>query len=839
MVTIKNKKSLVGILIGSFIDILITTFIGTFTCAQAATKVPKKKSGSKKKPGPKKKPSAKKKPPLKKKKSKKGKKTSSHLLKPVFIFLGSALFLVFCLWVALLDFQLREKFEGKRWSVPAKVYSRPLELYQGSEIGASDLIAELQHLQYEESQSLGKPGSFIVKRQGKEYEIEIRTRGFNFSDQFEPSQDLVVKVSDHNILSINTALTRLEPRLIGGIYPSHNEDRVLINLQQTPAFLIEALVLIEDRIFFEHFGVSIKGTLRAAFVNIFSGKFKQGGSTLTQQLVKNFYLTNERTLSRKIKEALMALLLESHYSKNEILESYLNEIHLGQIGKHGIHGFALASEHYFGQQIETIELHQVALLVAIVKGASFYEPRRNPERALKRRNMVLSILKENAFITEEEYLYYHDKPLDVTPESAIRYKGYPAYLDLVKRQLKQDYSDTDLRSEGLRIFTGFDPVLQAKSERALVETIETLKQRGTSQIDKLDGAMVVISPQTGEVQALVGGTDVRLSGFNRALDASRPVGSLLKPAIYLTALESGRFNWASIIDDSPVFVNDAGVMSDEILDDDKSWNPKNFDRKSHGLNGNIPMIEGFSKSYNQASVRLGLELGVPEVIKTLKRLGLNKDIKPYPSVLLGALNLTSFEVAQMYQTIAGGGFNTPLRAIREVQNAQGEQLKSYPYVVEQVVSPENAYLIQVGLQEVVNSGTARSLYRYLPRDLKLAGKTGTTNNQRDSWFVGYSGNLLAAVWLGNDDNTETSFTGSSGALKVWSHLAINSKLEAGDDFPPEDIVWEWLDPMKGELSASTCAGAYFLPLRVEDVPLERSACAMSKQKSPIRKLFGL
>ena len=772
-------------------------------------------------------------------------KNFDYLLKPAFIFFTGFFLLAFLLWVALLDFRVRDKFEGKRWTVPAKVYSRPLEIYQGLKIHPSDLLDELRRLQYQESKNPDRPGTFKINiRSATSARLEIYTRGFDFSDALQKSEKLMIEISDQHIISSNQELIRLEPQLIGGIYPGHNEDRILIKLEDTPDFLIETLILVEDRLFFNHYGVSPKSILRAAFVNFFSGRVKQGGSTLTQQLVKNFYLSHERSLNRKVNEAVMALLLEAHYSKNEILEAYLNEVNLGQVGKRGIHGFGLAAQHYFATDIKSLDLHQVALLVALVKGPSFYEPRRNPERAKERRNLVLSLMVENAFITEQQYKLYAAKDLDLTEESSLRHQNYPAFLDLVKRQLTNDYSDAVLQSEGMRIFTSFDPLIQTQAERSLLESIEHLKSLKNKNDNNLQGAMVVISPQTGEVLALVGGTDVRVLGFNRALDAKRPVGSLLKPAIYMTALNSRQYHWASLISDEIVVVDKMGEVENKTIDmqlvenQKDYWVPKNFDHRVHGKNGQVTLIEAMSNSYNQASVRLGLDLGVHEVIKSLRTLGIESHIPSYPSMLLGAVDLSLFEVTQMYQTIASGGFRTKLRAIRDVQNAQGKPLTRYPFNIEQVLEPDLAYLLNAGLQEVIKSGTATSVNRYLSADLALAGKTGTTNDSRDSWFVGYAGNMLATVWLGNDDNSETHYTGSSGALKIWTHFAINFPLQANNILVSENIQWAWIEPELQLLSESGCEGAIYVPLRVEEIPAEKSVCAKRVSKPALRRIFG-
>ncbi len=811
-------------------------------------KTPSKKSSTKKPPakgkgkagakkGAKKTNSAKSKTTRKKTTKKSPKKESKFLyiwslVKPFFIFFVGLGMVSFVLWIAWLDNEVRQKFEGKRWSVPAKVYARPLELYEGQELRARDLLAELRRLRYREVHEFPprKSGSFSYQGLGKSHaSFWLKTRGFEFSDGASSSQILKVEIKNKQVVSLSEVIGRLEPQLIGGIFPAHNEDRVLIQLEETPEFFIETLVLVEDREFFNHYGLSPKAIARAFIINIKSGRVRQGGSTLTQQLVKNFYLSNEQSFARKIPEAFMALLLERHYSKNEILEAYLNEVYMGQAGRRAVHGFGLASQHYFGEEFRHLELHQVALLVAIANGPSYFNPRRNPERALKKRNLIISLMAQNGFISDAQADNYSAKSFDLSDGSVLRHKQYPAFLDLVKRQLKDSYSLEDLQSEGLRVFTGFDPIAQEKAEQSMSETLGLLRTQGSPE---LQGAMLVVSPQTSEVLALVAGADSQSAGFNRVLDARRSVGSLLKPAIYMTALKRDDLNWASRLDDSLIFVDKHGQVLNGLEPeletqaelDDELWSPRNFDNKVHGEDGKVSMIEAFSKSYNQSTVRLGMQVGVYEVIKSLRSLGITQDIEAYPSLFLGALELSPFQVTQMYQTIANGGFNTPIQSIREVQGANGELLKRFPYQVKQVVDSDLAYLVHAGLQDVMKQGTGRSAYRYIDRDMFLAGKTGTSNDFRDSWFVGYTGDVLASVWLGNDDNSETAFTGSSGALKVWTHFAINYPMLPGRSHAPEGVEWHWIDVQNQGLSKESCDSAIYVPLRRAHVPEHSSEC---------------
>lgn len=712
-----------------------------------------------------------------------------------------------------LDAIVQEKFSGKRWTVPAKVYARPLELFVGLKLAKDDFLKELDALGYRRESASNGPGSASVAGST----VELNTRGFQFYEGAEPARLIKVRFSGDYVAGLsqgsgaNLAVARLEPLLIGGLYPAHHEDRILIKLDQAPPYLVDTLVAVEDREFFNHWGVSLKSIARAIWVNATAGQLRQGGSTLTQQLVKNFYLTNERSITRKATEAMMAVLLEMHYDKREILEAYLNEVFLGQDGQRAVHGFGLASQYFFSQPLSELKLHQVALLVGMVKGPSQFNPRRNPERALERRNLVLDLLAEQGVVTAEEAAAAKAKPLGVTPRGSMADSSYPAFLDLVKRQLREDYRDEDLTEEGLRIFTSFDPILQSKAETALEETLKRLA--GRKGVDEVESAMVVSNPETGEIQALIGSRQPRFAGFNRAIDAVRPVGSLIKPAVYLTALERpSQYTLTSWVQDEPFSVKGQ---------DGQVWTPQNYDRQAHGT---IFLYQGLANSYNLSTAKLGLDIGVPNVLKTLERLGVSREWPAYPSMLLGAGALSPMEVATMYQTLASGGFNTPLRGIRSVLTAEGEPLKRYPFQIQQRFDPGAIYLVQNAMQRVMREGTGRSVYSQLPASLTLAGKTGTTNDSRDSWFAGFSQDLLAVVWLGRDDNGKTPLTGATGALQVWTSFMRKADPLPLDMPMPENVVQAWIDPRTGQGSDASCPGAVQMPYIRGSEPAPGQAC---------------
>lgn len=723
-----------------------------------------------------------------------------------------------------LDARITGTFENRRFELPARVYARPLELYSGASLGLDALRAELDQLGYQRVARVRRPGEYAVASD----RIALHSRGFQFPDGQENPRRATLHFGADAIARVESEertldLLRLEPILIGGIYPAHGEDRLLVPLQAVPDTLINGLLSIEDRAFYRHWGFSPTGIIRAALSNLRSRAVVAGGSTITQQLVKNYYLTPERTISRKLLELVMAVLMELHFDKAQILESYINEIYLGQEGPRAIHGFALASRHYFDTPLEDIGLHQQALLVGMIRGPSLYNPRRNPARALERRNLVLSVMAEEGVINAEQAALARAMPLGLSNMQRRR-DAYPAYLDLVRRHLQEQYRRKDYATVGLRIFTPFDPLLQVQLERSSERVMDAIDPDG-----ELETATVVTRSASGEVVAMLGGRRPRFAGFNRALDARRPAGSLLKPAVYLAALEQpDSYTLATLLDDSPLRVAGPG---------DSVWEPRNFARQAHG---DVLLHTALSRSYNLATARLGMALG-PEVIAAMiRRLGVEEPVPQVPSLALGAGEYSPLMMTRLYQTLALVGSKTPLRSIIAIQNKDGELLRSNFTAFERSVNPQAVHLLHYALREAVREGTGRGVYRYLSDEFHVAGKTGTTNDGRDSWFAGFSGDLLAVSWIGRDDNGSTGLTGSSGALRIWAEFMAQAARRPLEYRMPDGVELHWVDDSTGKLSGERCGGARLLPFIEGSQPLERSPCA--EQPGGLRgwfeRLFG-
>ena len=678
-----------------------------------------------------------------------------------------------------LDRVVRGKFEGKRWALPARVYARPLEIYAERTLTGEQFQAELGRLNYRQVTDPTADGTY--SRTGEHF--QVHTRSFRFWDGEEPGRLLDLDLKDGKVAGLrdagdgsSPALIRLEPALIASIYPTHNEDRVLVQRKDLPDLLVKTLMAVEDRSFLSHYGVDPRGIIRASYHNLRAGGVVEGASTLTQQLVKNFYLTADRTMVRKLNEAYMALLLEWRYSKDDILEAYANEIYLGQDGRRGIHGFGLASSFFFNRNLDELGIPQTALLVGLVQAPSSLDPRRFPEAALKRRNLVIDVMVRDGVITAAAADAAKAEPLGLRDGGGRPTGEYPDFIALVRRQLQRDYKDEDLRSEGLRVFTTLDPLIQVTVEAALPKRLRELEKSRGMRIGTLETAAVVTSVANGEVLALAGGREAGYAGFNRALDTVRSIGSLVKPAVYLTALSKPeRYTLTTSIPDEPFSLRVGGQL----------WSPKNYD---HSVHGPVPLYLALAHSWNLATVNLGMSLGVKAVADTLYRLGAQRPIVTVPAMMLGSVALSPLEVAQMYQTIAAGGYRAPLRAIREVMDANGRPLNRYPLAVEAVVDPRAAFLTGWAMQRVVREGTAKWLGNRLPASLTMAGKTGTTDDMRDSWFAGFSGDKVAVVWVGRDDYKPTGFAGGTGALRVWAEFMLAIPNEPLQQSPPEGVV---------------------------------------------------
>lgn len=671
---------------------------------------------------------------------------------------------------------------GKR-PVASRVYARPLVLEPGLKLTPDHLVVELSEARYRLDPDPRAPGSY--HRQGNRF--RIYTRDFAFGDGQEAAERIDVLLEAGVVKRVQRAQggaalpkKRLDPARIGTILPADDTERLPLSLPEMPPLLVAGIQAVEDRNFKDHPGIDVLGIARAMWANVRAGRLVQGGSTITQQLVKNTLLSRERRLQRKFMEMGLALTIEARFSKRDILEAYLNRAYLGQNGALAVHGFGAAAEFYFARPLESLSEAEIALLVGLVKGPSYYDPRRNPERALQRRRVVLGQFLETGLIDQLTYDAALKSPLTVVSRPPGRTR-YPAFIEVVKAQLQRDYDEARLRSEGLSILTTLSPTTQAMAENALSQSLASIDKEGSVQ-----GAVVVSSASEGELLAIVGDRSPRQPGFNRAMTARRPVGSLLKPFVYLLALsQPERYSLASLIEDQSFSMR---------LPNGQRWEPKNYDRKVHGQ---VPLVDALARSYNLATARVGLDIGVRALGRLMENLGVPAPADPQPSLILGAAELSPIEVAQLYQALASGGQPLPLISVREVLDGDGNALTRFVRPRGSPAGSDAVKLVTVALNETTLSGTARSLTQGAQMKLDSAGKTGTSDDQRDSWYAGYTGEHLAVVWLGRDDNQPTHLSGATGALKVWT--ALFQKLPSDDlrlRFSPE-VRWLAFDTGDG------------------------------------------
>ena len=709
---------------------------------------------------------------------------------------GFGLFLGFAIpYVWMLDGQVRDKFGQLQWQVPTTVYAQPLTLKPGVRMDAPTLLLELEAAMYRNDGVGSDPGTYA--RDGNRF--RIGSRGFADIGGVVAPIRIDALLGDGSVVAIKNqnggslASATLDPARIAALYGASQEERQLVRAVDLPPLLVTGLQAVEDRNFKSHHGVDVWGILRAAWVNANEGGMRQGGSTLTQQLVRGLFLTNERSLKRKVNEALYAILIESRFDKQTILEAYLNQVYLGQQGSQSIHGVAAASKFWFGRPLASLPTEDVALMIGLIKGPSYYDPRRYPDRALQRRSVVLDEFVETGLINAAEAARVKALPLGISAHPGVVTNRYPAFVDLVRRQLQSDYPADSIKGAGLVVHTTLDPAAQIYSEGALQDALAKVERK---KGPALEGGLVITNVHNGDVLAVVGSRDPTGFGFNRALDAQRPVGSLFKPFIYLLALaQPGKYSLATPIDDAPVTVTQPNG---------RNWSPDNDDHRDHGK---VRIIDALAQSYNHVAVRVGMDVQVERIARLIRILA-GIDAQPNPSLILGAVDQTPFAMAQLYQFLASGGEVQPLHAVRGVIDAHGALVKRYDSkpAAAQTGDALAARLVTMAMQQVVISGTAHALQADGLGFLQAAGKTGTSNDSRDSWFAGFTGSHLAVVWVGNDQNAMTGLFGATGAMRVWA--GIFRKLPSTPlKVSSEGMDWAWVSPSQLASVDASCPGA--------------------------------
>jgi penicillin-binding protein 1B len=701
-----------------------------------------------------------------------------------------------------------EKFTGKKWRLPSKIYSDSYLLYVGISLRAEDLKEKLRRLgYYEVATAPDSKGEY--QHQPAKGLFEIYLHDFVYPTEFFKGHPVRISIQGSVVQRIENVVDgaeifslELEPELVTGLYDQTWQERRVVSLKEVPPLLINAILSIEDERFYHHYGVDPVSILRATWINLRNAGVVQGGSTLTQQLMKNFFLTDERTLSRKAKEAVMALVAERKYSKNEILENYLNEIYMGQRGSQGIFGVSEAAKFYFSKSLAELTVGEIAILAGLIRAPNRLSPYRSAEAATARRNVVLAKLLDDKIITPKQYNAGIKEPV-LRRELVKVTNDAPYYADFLRRELAENYSNAVLTTEGLRIFTGLDLHLQKLAERTLADGLKKLEEtyatlRRKREDDRLEGAIIVMRPQTGEIKAMVGGRNYQSSQFNRGFQAKRQPGSVFKPFVYLAALTSNsengtKFNPVTMLDDSPFTWNY----------ENQEWKPANYNDEYFGL---VTFRRALEKSLNAATVRVAREVGIRRVRDMAQRLGIESSLPLLPSLALGGVEVTPLEVAVAFSTLANNGVRTRPLAVKQVTDPGGRVLEKRDVRVEKVLSPQVAFMINHLLKGVLDRGTAESARR-LGFTRPAAGKTGTTNDNKDAWFVGYTPDLLTVVWVGFDNQSKLGLTGSQAALPIWTEFMkqATAGMPVSDFIPPPGIKLVDIDPLSGQLATPNCS----------------------------------
>jgi penicillin-binding protein 1B len=698
------------------------------------------------------------------------------------------------------------KFEDRSWAVPARIYTDAFPLYPGLEVAGTGILERLRRLGYREVAGEVR-GRGEIHRDPRGATLDVYLHAFRYP--LHPETGRAIRIAlDHGVVSGITDLATgqevfdatLEPEALAGFYDDVWEERHVMTLDQIPGRMVQAVLAAEDSRFFSHGAIDLRGIVRALVRNVAAGRVVEGGSTLTQQLMKNFFLSEERTFRRKARELAMAIVAERRYSKEQILERYLNEVYLGQSGAKGIFGVAEAAQFYFGKQLADLTIGETALLAGLIRAPNANSPFRSPMRAQARRDAVLAAMAEHGAITAEDAESARAEPLALRSYVTDRTNA-PYFVDAVRRQLQSSYPPAALTAEGLRIFTSLDGEMQAAAEAAVRDGLAELERaypmlRRAEPEEQLEGALVALHPATGEIKAMVGGRDYRITQFNRITDAQRQPGSVFKPVVYYAAFDpdAGESHLlpTSRVEDAPFSWTYDGT----------AWTPGNYRNR---YRGEVTARQALEESLNAATARIAFEIGLPRVLDAAERLGFPGLLPALPSIVLGGLETTPLAVAEVYAVLASQGQRTSSRVVTQVADQHDQLIEGRPLDITSVVSPQASYLVTHILEGALDRGTGSSA-RTQGFRIPAAGKTGTTNDYGDAWFAGYTPDLVTVVWVGFDRRQSLGLTGAQAALPIWT--AFMKRATAGRparDFEvPNGIVLATVDPETGARATASC-----------------------------------
>jgi penicillin-binding protein 1B len=685
------------------------------------------------------------------------------------------------------------------WEAPSILYGRPTEIRKGAPVGNLRLTERLQRLSYRKiKESPTTAGTYSEEHE----KIRIFLRDNAITSTFKKGP-VDLSVRDGRVVSLVSPTgaeldsVQLEPEEIGRIMGPKMESRRPVPLSAISPFFQNAVIASEDARFYSHIGIDILAVGRAFVTNLRKQQFVQGGSTITQQLAKNLFLSPKKTLWRKLYEAELALFLELRYSKKQILEMYLNKIYFGQEGPRGVYGIEEAAEFYFSKQAKDISLEESALLAGIIRSPNRYSLLKDTKAAKGRRNEVLRRMHQLEMIGENEFRRASNAPVRIRPRSATASSPASYFVDYLQRMTAAELGDEKLYRTGYRYYTTLDPIHQTAAQEAVTRGLKEIEKTALPAGEPLQAALVAVDPRTGAMTAMVGGRDYGETQFNRAADAKRQPGSAFKPFVLLSALSlstkgKGDKTLSTMVSGEPV-----SIPTPEGI-----WSPSNVGGKVYGK---ITIRKAIEESVNTAVVRLANDVGLTEVFETARAAGITSPLSPVPSMALGTFEVTPMELAYAYTTIASGGIRFGPFPLFSVTTADGDILMEKEAQRKSVFDARAAYLTGYAMEGVLERGTAnsaKSLGIYFP----ASGKTGTTDDSRDSWFIGYTPDVVCAVWVGYDSGAKTGLTGASGALRIWARFlqALYPRKGPMGQSPPEGVETAVIDPESGFLATTSC-----------------------------------
>lgn len=702
---------------------------------------------------------------------------------------GAAAWFIWPFW------QLSAQLEAAAGQAPSRLYARPLVLEEGRYVRLDRLEQELEIVGYQKTMNEPAQGQYRLAN-GR---LEVYLRPFPTVRGIDPGGMLEATFAGQRVVSLHRLGQRvpqagLEPPVLASFLGSGRREKRPVPLSEVPEQLVYAVLAAEDASFFSHAGLSVTGILRAGWVNLRGGQVSQGGSTLTQQLVKNLFLTHERTWARKVRELVLAVLVDLRYDKRAILETYLNEIYWGTDGAVNVMGVGSASWAYFGKRPSELTLCESALLAAIIRSPGLYSPGRQPARATERRNAVLSRMAERGWLDSERLESALAEPLCHQPRS-VPLREAPYFADFAAEESIRRFGVDPRTASGLALLSTLDRRAQQSATEAVEWGLEALEkgwEKG-AQKEPLQAALLSIEPDTGAIRAYVGGRDYARSQFDRVRHAERQAGSAFKPVVYAAAFEANVASAVSLVEDSPITVALAG----------RRWSPQNSDGDFRGW---VTVRTALEKSLNIPTVRVAIAAGLPRVVETARALGITTDLQAVPALSLGAFEVTPLDLATVFATLAAEGVRRQPYGLAGVVDASGIPLSGRPLApASRALSRESAFLVTTILQGVLDRGTAASVRAQGLND-RLAGKTGTTNDRRDSWFGGYSPDQATLVWVGYDDSSPTRLSGARAALPIWARYTW--KVRPAGGYPlfelPESMTTAVVDPLSGELATDSC-----------------------------------